>query len=244
MSSGDLKRVADLASVASERLGLLDEVRDGRAPRDQRGSLAIDDHVVALAIEIAAPGDVQLRDLAFGHARDRVCHGLDRPRLVEVRDGLQRTGVAVVAGQHGEAVAVAQACSWPSTPEFTLIDDVVVQQRRGVQELGRGRDRDALGRRVAGRLRGEQGRHRAKALAPGEGQVAADARDDRKARVQQLAESKLDLREIVGDQSHRRRDGCELHVRCAGGAEIRVPASLRLPCGAHPSGADHASIRS
>ena len=111
----------------------LDEAAEAGAPGDQGGGLAIDDEVVAVAVEGGVAGDLELGDLTLGHAGDGVGEGLDGGEAAGVGDRLKTAGEAEVAGQHGHAVAVLQPRGRPTAAKLAAVDDVVVQEGGRVQ---------------------------------------------------------------------------------------------------------------
>jgi hypothetical protein len=109
---------------------------------------------------------LELEQLPFGHSADGVC---EEPQHVEVAVFHGHRGRAreeEVANEDGAPVAPKGIGGRPPAPQLGSIHDIVVNQRRGVQELdGRGQLYPARSG-VAAELRGEEQQPGANALAP------------------------------------------------------------------------------
>ena len=118
----------------------------------------------------------------------------DVERVVRQRHR-HRLDVEVVAEQHGDVVAPPRVHRQPAAPQVGVVDDVVVDQRRGVDELD---DRGVQDRAVAGvadQPRGHQQHRRADPLAAAGPDVLADLRNQRDLRLDVAREFLVDLLE-------------------------------------------------
>ena len=164
-----LKRNAQAEAVLAQRLlalgaDLAEHAADLGAAAEQIRRLAPDD------VEVLVFGDVrvavlgQLEQLAFDHPqRDVAQEAHDVERVVRQRQR-HRLDVQVVAEQHRDVVAPARMHGEAPAAQIRVVDDVVVDERRGVDELDdrrvqRRRDRRcsrtsrAAISRTAGRIR-------------------------------------------------------------------------------------------
>ena len=148
--------------------------------REEGGGLAADDLFVARGVgrEIARGGE--LENLALGdhgggvgkHAQHRERSGLDHE--------LERTGEEIVAHQHARLVVPEDVRGGAPAPLGALVDDVVVEERRGVDEFHRGGELDMVLARIAVEPRPGEGEHRPQALAAGLDEMGGDRRDARR----------------------------------------------------------------
>ena len=83
---------------------------------------------------------LELEQFAFGHAADRVREDRENVDVAVFDDHRRRARVEVITDQHRAAVAPDRAGGFLAAAQRGEIDHVVVQQRRGVQQLDRGGD--------------------------------------------------------------------------------------------------------
>jgi hypothetical protein len=105
--------------------------------------------------------------------------------------------------------------------QLGLVDDVVVQQRRGVDELDGGRELEALGSGEAERPREQQHQHRPDALAAGADDVVRDLVDQGHIRSEPPLDDGVHLLHVGGHQ--RCGDGAR---RGMGGGRRRLDLGL------------------
>ena len=121
----------------------------------------------------------QLDQLALGHLPRRLGERVEDLQVALLERGLEGRHVEPVAHQHRRLVAPLGRDGLPPAPHLGAVDDVVVDQRRRVEELHDGRHADhRLVRLLAEDFGGEHQQGRADTLAPGLAQVAPDVRDD------------------------------------------------------------------
>ena len=94
----------------------------------------------------------------------------------------ERLAEQEIADQHAGLVAPQHARRQLAAPHVALVDDVVVQQRRGVHELDRRRELDMAVAAIAAEARGRQRQHRPQPLAARRDEVVGDLRDHRHVR--------------------------------------------------------------
>ena len=206
---GDLEGAAERAPVALQGAGErgADRASHSGTPGDERSRLPIDDPKIVLDRGVGIARPLELGDLPFGHLRDRGGERLDHRERAGERDGLERAREAEVADQHDQAVAEHHARGRPPAPHPPVVDDVVVIQGRGVDELGGAADRDAVLDRRVGRARGQHRDERSQPLAARPEQVRADLGDRAHGALEALAEPRLDGAQLVVDERDDRGDG-------------------------------------
>ena len=150
---------------------------------------------------------LELEQLALGHAADRVGEDPQDVEIAVLHDQRRGARVEVVAHEHGAAIAPERVRGRPAAAQLGEIDDVVVQQRRGVQQLDRRGDVDPARAGVAAQLGREQQQRRAHALAARVEHVIAERREHLARRRELLAHRALDEREVFGEPLHRRGVG-------------------------------------
>ena len=110
---------------------------DLRGAAEQERRLPADDVEVLVFSDGGVAVLRELEDLAFDHLqRDVAQHANDIQGVVREGEG-HRLDVQVVAQQHGDVVTPPGVNREASAPQFGLVDDVVVNQRGGVDELDR-----------------------------------------------------------------------------------------------------------
>ena len=209
----DLERHADVDPVVPQRVLLLarrrraEHAADLGRPGKQEGGLTADDVEVLFFAEIDDAVLGQLVDLAFDDAQGDVAEQPDDVEAVLGQRQRHRLEIQEVAEQHRDVVAPAGVHRLTAASQLRLVDDVVVHQRRGVDEFD---DRCVQHGAIAGVTR-HPGRHqqhsRADALAAAVLDVAADRRDQRHLRLDVTRELALDLAEIATNGLEQLREG-------------------------------------
>ena len=181
----DLEGEAEIAAVFAELrldlVGIAEAVRrrDRRAELhrhlEETGRLAEDEVEVLFFVDQVAEL-LHLQQLALDHLlreRDEQFEDAEVALLQRATEGLH---VEPVAGEHALRVAPGRVRRRTSAARVGLVDDVVVDQRRGVEHLDDRAEADAALARAAERLGREQQQQRANALAAAGDQVAARCR--------------------------------------------------------------------
>src|SRR5713101_6246235 len=153
---------------------------DAAARGDERGGLLRDDpDVVRLGRDTAAL-ELELEDFRLGHRDRRARQGLHHGAIVVPHEHRERLRVQVITDEDG---------------------DVVVNERRRVEQLDGAREAHASRAAVAGQARAQQQQDRAKALAPGARNVAAHLLDQGDRRAQLSTDLRLDKLQVCADQT-------------------------------------------
>ncbi len=164
----------------AQRIGELAEpVGRGQRPEparrlEQRRGLQLAAPQVALDGHVRGVGVLALQQLAFGERRAGLRERAQLLGVVVARELGERTREQQVAGRDRHLAPGDRGDGRMAAAQQGAVDQVVVDERRGVHELDRdGRAHEpllALGcrRRPAGRLGGEHDEQRAQALAAGE----------------------------------------------------------------------------
>ena len=205
---GDLKRDADVEPVARQRLERLggdaaEEAADTAARGDERRRLLRDDpDVVRLGRDPAALA-VELEDLRLGHGDGRAGEGFHDPAIVVPDEELEGLGVEMVADEDRRVVSPARVGRRPSAPQRRLIDDVVVDERRRVEQLDHGRQPHRPLAPRAREPRRQEEQDRAQTLAAGAGNVAAHLLDEADRRIELATDLCFDRFEVgAHERSH------------------------------------------
>ena len=148
----------------------------------------------------------ELHDFAFGDHGRGGRKNIKRLEAADLDHHLERLAEQEVADQHARLVAPQHARGEPATAQFALIDDVVVQQCRGVHELDGGGELDVAVAGVAGQLRQGQCEDRAQPLAAGIDQVIGDLRDHRHFGAGPRQDRSVDAFHVRRDETHQAVD--------------------------------------
>ena len=180
----------------------------------------------------------------MGNLAGGVGHDSQYPHVAECHHHLARAGVERVADQHRHLVAEQCVRRASPAPELRVVDDVVVQQRRGVDELDDDRQLDVPVAFAAERTGGEQHQQRSQPLAPAPDDVLGDLVHEVDVRRETVPNGAIDGREVVvdkgsnrGEIAKRRRRRSGKHGQCRSRPHERLPReyspSTSGPVGAH-----------
>ena len=208
----DLERHAEVEAVFLERLLLIaghlgQHAADLRAAAEEKGGLAAHDVEVLVLGNAGIAVLRQLVQLALDHVQGDVAQGADDFELVVRQRHRHRLDVQIVAEQHGDVVAPPRVHGQPPAAEVRVVDDVVVDERRGVDELDDGgvEDRPIAG--VTDEARGHQQDRRPDPLAAAGPDVLPDLRDQRHFRLDVARELLVDLLKVGADRLEDLRQG-------------------------------------
>ena len=186
---------------------LAEHAADLRAAAEQIRRLAPDD------VEVLVFGDVgvavlgQLIQLAFDHPqRDVAQQPHDVERVVRQRQR-HRLDVEIVAEQHGDVVAPPRVHGQAAAPQLGVVDDVVVDERGGVDELDDRRVEHGAVALVAAQPRRHQQHGRTDALAAARLDVLADFRDQLDLRLDVAPELAIDPLQVGANRLEDLRQG-------------------------------------
>ena len=152
-------------------------------------------------------GGGELHHLAFGDDGGGRRQDLERAQRADLDHHLERLAEQEVADQHAGLVAPQHAGGELAAPHLALVDDVVVQQRRGVHEFDRGGELDVAVAAIAGEPRHRQRQHRPQPLAAGRDQVVRHLRDHRHFRSGAGQDGRVDPLHVGGDEIDQPVDG-------------------------------------
>ncbi|MNC85374.1 hypothetical protein D3C83_09690 [compost metagenome] len=126
----------------------------------------------------------QLHHLALGDHVGRVRQHLQHAQVIRFHHHLERARIDEIAHQHRGGVAEQRVGRGLPAPQAGFVHDVVVQQRRGMDELDHRGKLVAVRAAVAESARGEQQQHRAQALAPAANDVLRHLADQQHAGIE------------------------------------------------------------
>ena len=179
----------------------------------------------------------QLQHFAFGNRVGRVRHHFLDAQVTELDHHLERAGVQVIPDQHARLAAEDLVRGVTAAAHVGAVDDVVVQQRGGMDELDdRGR-RDVLAAVVTTRFCCQYDTQRAQSLAAAADDVLRNLVDQHDVAGQALYDGQVDTLQVFCDE---RPDLFELHSRDKPPAGLddrkpgMVPVAPRLGNGASP----------
>ncbi len=200
----DLEGHAEIASVLGQAM-LIGVAGAGKnsaqlhADREQERRLAMNQFEMLVERDgFAQPFDLQ--QLAFDHRLRQVDQGIEHLEISFLDGDLEGLHVEPVAGEHALGVAPLGVGRRTSAARLRFVDDVVVNQRRGVNDLDHGAQLDGALAGVVHQLAGEQQQGGAKAFAAAGAKVFADLRNCPHAGNRVAAELALDGGEVVVQQ--------------------------------------------
>ena len=158
-------------------VAVAEQAADLGAAGEQKRRLAADDLEVLFLGDGRVAGLGELVELAFDHPqRDVAQQAHDLERVLRERHR-HRADVEVVAEQHRDVAAPPRVRRQPAAARLGAVDDVVVDERRRVDELDDGRVEHGAVAGVAAEARGHQQHGRADALAAAHLDVLAHLRE-------------------------------------------------------------------
>ena len=180
---------------------------DPHAGREKVGGLAPDDvDVVALPHgEIAVALD--LEQLALDHPQRHVREQAQDAQVVLREGHRHRLRVEEVAEEHGDVVAPARVHGEPAAAQVRVVDDVVVNERGGMDELDDGRVEDRAVALVACQTGGHQQHGGTNPLAAARLDVLPDLGDELHLRLDVADELAVHLLEVGADRLEDLRQG-------------------------------------
>ena len=162
---------------------------------------------------------LNLQQLAFDHRLGQVDECIEDGEVALLHCDLEGLHVEPVAGQHALGVAPLRVGCRTSAPGLRLVDDVVVHQGGGVNDLHHSAELDGALAAIVHQLAGEQQQGRAQALAATGTQIFADFRNGPHARYGVASELALDGSEVVVQQVE------DFFGACYGRAQANRPIS-------------------
>ena len=146
----------------------------------------------------------KLQHFAFGDHVGRDRQDLHHAHLADADHHLERARIQEVADQHARRVAEQRVGGLAAAPQIGFVDDVIVQQRRRMDELDDSRQFVPMPGRVAERARDEQQQRGPQPLAAGPDDVLGDLVDQHHFGCQALPDDAIDLLHVLGDRGEQR----------------------------------------
>ena len=200
---------AEVSAVLLERqfgllAGLGDDRGDAAGGGEQSRGLGGDDREILLLAGLDPALRGELLDLALGDHRRGVAEDLEHPQAAVLDHQLEGAAEQEIADQHARRIAPDEVGGALAAAKARAVDDVVVEQGRGVDELDRGGELLVAGAAVAEQRSAAERQHRPHALAAAGDQVAGELRDQRDLALHPLEDDRVDAVHVVGDQRHQR----------------------------------------
>ena len=172
---------------------------------EQHRGLALDHAQVGGLVGVRVAHVQQLQHLAFGDAVGGVGEDLHHRHALEFDHQLEAARIQEVADQHAGGIAPDRVGGAAAAAQVGLVDHVVVQQGRGVDELDHRRQlvgigADALAIAAAQGPGREQQQHRPQALAAGADDVLGDLVDQHHVRGEPAPDQRIDRRHVLAGQ--------------------------------------------
>ena len=170
---------AEMAAVRVQR-GLLafgplgDHRGDAAGGGEQRRGLGVDDVEVAILAELDLARGGELVDLAFRDHGGGVGKDLEHLQAAVLDHQLEAAAEQEVAHEHARGVAPDDVRGPFAAAQIAAVDDVVVEQGRGVDELDRGGKAMVARPGIADQPGAAQRQHRTHPLAAAGDQVAGE----------------------------------------------------------------------
>ena len=165
---------------------------------EQLRGLGADHRHVFVLVAGGVLGGAELHHFAFRDHGGGRGQNIERVQIADLDHHLESLAEQEIADQHARLVAPDHAGGELAAAHVAFVHHVVMQQRRGVHELDRGRELDVAVAGVAGELRHRQRQHRAQPLAARGNQVVGDLRNHGDVRAGARQDGRVD----------------SLHIRC------------------------------
>ena len=197
----ELKRDAEVEAVVAQRLlalgrDLAKHAANLRAAAEEIRRLAAHDVEMFFFRDVGVAVLRQLIELPFDHLqRDVAQHADQIERIVRQRER-HRFDVQIVAEKHGDVVAPPRVDRQPAAAQIGVVDDVVVDERRGVNEFDDRRVQDRPIAGVAAEARRHQQHRGTNALSAAGLDVPPDLRNQLDLRLDVPAEFTIDRLEV------------------------------------------------
>ena len=178
----------------------MEQPTDLGTPAEKIRGLPADDVEVFVLGDLDVPRLGQLIELPFDHPQGDVAQETHEIERVVCQRQRHRLDVEVIPQKDGDVIAPAGVRRQPAPPHVGAVDDVVVHQRRGVDELhDRGVEHGTIAG-IAAQARGHQQDGRPDAFASTLLKVAPHLGDERDARLDVLDEFLFDGFEILSNR--------------------------------------------
>ena len=194
---------------------------------EQRAGLCFGDGQVFFCRQVACLHGRKLAHFALGNRRRRSREPVQDTETVGFDQQVECAGEQEVTDEDRGIVAPDRLGRRLAAPHRAFVDDIVVKQRGGVDELDCGRERMRGGIRLADRVGRDQRDQGAKPLAASGDDVSRQVRNDRDWACGPGGKKLLDLRQIARNQPlhtvhHRRQCRLAFWFRRNGQTELRM----------------------
>ena len=179
--------------------GAAENRSQAHANREQASGLA-EDQIEVLVQRDQLAQLFHLQQFALDHLLREFDQRVENAEIALLHRDLERLHVEPVAGQHALGISPLRVGRGTAAPRLGLVDDVVVNQRRGVNDLDHRAQPNRALPLVVEQLRGKQQQGRADALAAACAQIFADLGDGLDVRDRVAAELALHRDEVVPQQ--------------------------------------------
>jgi hypothetical protein len=177
-----------------------DDCADPRGGREQRRGLGADDLQIGFLAGCRVVGGHELQHFALGDHGGRLGQDLEHLQRPVGDHQLEGAGEQEVADQHRGLVAPQRIGAVAAAAQHRLVDHVVMQQGRGMDEFDAGGQRDVTVALEAAELGRGEGEHRPQALAAGRDEVSGELRDERDRALHVVDDDLVDPPQVVEDQ--------------------------------------------
>ena len=183
-------------------LGPLGDHRgDAARGGEQRGGLRADDVEIAFLAQIDAARGGQLVDLALRDHRAGVRQDLEHLQAAVLDHQFEAAAEQEIADQHARRIAPDEVRGALAAAQVAAVDDVVVEQRRGVDELDRGGEPVVARAGIAEQLRARERQHRPHPLAAARDQMPGELGDQRDFGLHPVEDHRVDRVHVARDQA-------------------------------------------
>src|SRR5579864_116212 len=200
----NLKRHAQVVSVAAQSRFLLggsaaQNCSQSHTYRKQASSLA-EDEIEVLVERYEVAQLFHLQQFALDHLLGKFDEGVENSEVSLLHRDLEGLHVKPVAGQHALRISPLRIGGRTSTPGLGLVNNVVMYQRRRMDNLDNGTQPDCTLALIVEQFRRKQQQRRSDSLAAASTQVFANLGDRLHARERVAAELAFQRGEVVPQQ--------------------------------------------
>ena len=200
---------AEVAAIGVERvLGTLASLGDDRGDAagggEQRGGLGHDDREILVLVRVEAALGGELVDLAFGDHRRGVAENFQHLEAAVLDHQFECARKEEIADEDARRVAPDEVGGALAAAHRAQVDDIVVEQGRGVDELDRGGELVVARAGIVEQRGAGERQHRPHPLAAAGDEVAGKLRDQRDLRLHAREDDGVDRVHRFGGEREQR----------------------------------------